>query len=120
MAGGRHPPWQGKLTSGQQASPPRRLGSSAIRHGGAETQLESRLANCAQGNDVGGNLQVFKNRLSSQQVGRFFDDLSVFNNRVDGEVQVHENVSPTANTPQNVEQNRVQGNMHERPRRLVT
>jgi hypothetical protein len=79
---------------------------------GARVEIGSKLPNCAQGNDVEGNLQVFKNRLSSQQVaGRFFDDMSVFNNRVGGEVQVFENVSPTPNNPQNVERNRVEGNM---------
>jgi len=78
----------------------------------ARVEIGSRLANCAQGNDVEGNLQVFKNRLSANQVGRFFDDLSVFNNDVGGEIQVFENVSPTANNPQNVESNRVpEGNM---------
>lgn len=77
----------------------------------ARIEIGSRLPNCAQGNDVAGNIQVFENRLSAQQVGRFFDDLSVFNNRVGGEVQVFKNVSPTVNNPQNVEQNRGEGNM---------
>lgn len=76
----------------------------------ARIEIGSRLPNCAMGNDVAGNLQVFQNRLSAQQVGRFFDDLSVFNNDVGGELQVFRNVSPTANNPQNVEMNRVQGN----------
>lgn len=77
----------------------------------ARIEIGSRLPNCAMGNDVAGNLQVVKNRLSATQVGPFFDDLSVFNNDVGGQVQAFDNVSPGPRNTQNYDNNRVQGNM---------